>query len=343
MNTEIDLTVKFWGTRGSHPAPGNETLVYGGNTACVELRIAGHTIILDAGTGIIGLGAHLLQRSIQSPGPIEATILFSHLHHDHTQGFPFFKPAFIPSTRLHLVGPQPFGASLENILSHSMEPPVFPITLNEMPSKRSFWEIGSHQTFLLSDDGVLQELAGDPALSAAPGQVCIRSYRSYAHPGGVLIYRIDWQNRTVVYATDTEGYVSTDRRLVAFARGADLLIHDAQYTEDHYLGRSVSQHATQGWGHSTAAMACEVARAAQVKRLALFHYDPDYSDQMITQVEAAARRLFKGAFAPREGMEINLGSGLPVHPPTVERPAAWAYKSSPSKSPSRGAHRLGNP
>ena len=153
------------------------------------------------------------------------------------------------------------------------------------------------------------ELPYDPQLDIE-GAITIRVMRSPAHPGGVHIYRIEGRDWSLVYATDTEGYANVDRRLADFARNADLLIHDAQYTEDHYLGKSPGSQATQGWGHSTAAMACEVARIADAKYLALFHYDPGYSDQDIDRIVMRARQQFPDVFAPHEGLEISLGGEM---------------------------------
>lgn len=138
----------------------------------------------------------------------------------------------------------------------------------------------------------------------------IRILRSFAHPGGVYIYRLDWRGQSLVYATDTEGYVGGDRRLAAFAHNANLLIHDAQYTEAHYRGQN-GLPSTQGYGHSTAKMACKLARAANVRALALFHHDPGYNDQTVAALEQRARSLFPTAFAAREGLEMRLSRESP--------------------------------
>jgi ribonuclease BN (tRNA processing enzyme) len=122
-----------------------------------------------------------------------------------------------------------------------------------------------------------------------------------------MVYRIEWGGHALVYATDTEGYVGGDRRLVSFARGADLLIHDAQYAEEHYNGQLAGFPATQGWGHSTAAMACEVARAAGIRQLALFHHEPQYDDEMIHVIEVRARQEFPNVVSAYEGLEIIIG------------------------------------
>lgn len=324
MSNNHTITVKFWGVRGSYPMPGADTVHFGGNTPCVEVRVNNQSIILDAGTGIIPLGRDLVRRSIQAGQPIDVTLLFSHMHHDHTQGFPFFTPAFILSSHLHIYGPHTFAHELEQILAHNMVPPVFPVTLDDMGATKEIHSLSEHQVLLLGGEGGPCLLSANSAEAhGVSNLVRIRVLRSYAHPGGVMIYRIEWQDRSVVYATDTEGYANTDRRLVEFARGADLLIHDAQYTEDHYLGALPGMRSTQGWGHSTAAMACDVAGAADVKRLALFHYDPSYADPTLSQIETHTRQLFPGAFAPYEGLEVVLDGSLTIPHRKIERRPSW--------------------
>ncbi|MEW5867927.1 MAG: MBL fold metallo-hydrolase [Chloroflexota bacterium] len=313
--------IKFWGVRGSYPTPGEKTVRFGGNTPCVEVCVAGQTLILDAGTGIIPLGQELMQRSHQSEQPVSVTLLFSHMHHDHTQGFPFFTPAFILSTHMHIFGPHTFESDLEQVLAHNMVPPVFPVTLQDMSAAREIHSLNEHQILILGEPDGPRVLPANHAPPRTDEVVIVRVLRSYAHPGGVLVYRIEWQDQAVVYATDTEGYANTDRRLVDFAQQADLLIHDAQYTQEHYLGLSPGVRSTQGWGHSTASMACDVARAARVRRLALFHYDPGYSDQCVAQIEASARRRFKAAFAASEGMQIRLET--PISAGYSERGVAY--------------------
>jgi phosphoribosyl 1,2-cyclic phosphodiesterase len=301
-------TIKFWGVRGSHPTPGAGTVGYGGNTPCVEVNIAGQTIILDAGTGLIPLGRDLLRRQGGVRQSLNLVLLLSHLHHDHTQGLPFFVPAFLYSTRLHIFGPQTIVHSLDQVLSQNMLPPVFPISLQDMASHKTISSLKEGQLIRLSGGGNPPQVLSpeDVQPEELRQSVCIRVLKSSAHPGGVLVYRIEWRDYAIVYATDTEGYASTDRRLADFARGADLLIHDAQYTEEHYLGLAPGTRSTQGWGHSTFGMACDVARTAAVRSLALFHFDPSYSDQTVDQIEAGARQLFPAVLAAREGLELTL-------------------------------------
>ncbi len=298
-----NLIVKFWGVRGSYPTPGQGTVAFGGNTACVEIRAGAHTVILDAGTGIIPLGRDLSRRAAQDRRPIEAVLLFSHLHHDHTQGFPFFGPAYNPTSRLHLFGPGASEQALADLLAHNQQPPAFPVTLRDMNAAKEIRSLTETDIVLVGENGVCLARSGQESAS----DLVIRLMKSYAHPGGVYIYRIEWRGQSLVYASDTEGYVGGDRRLMAFARGADLLIHDAQYAESHYRGQMPGLPATQGYGHSTPRMACEMALAAGVGQLALFHHDPNYDDEALREMETEAQALFPESFSAREGMEILVG------------------------------------
>ena len=297
------LKIKFWGVRGSHPAPGPETVIYGGNTACVEVRAGDKTLILDAGTGIIPLGRDLARNAFAKKRSLEMMLLFSHLHHDHTQGFPFFTPAYLPNAHLYIFGPGITPRTLEAVLENNQSPTTFPVGLGEMAAAKEIRSVRETQVIIWDEMGVRLVEAGTEYTGDA---LLIRIHRSYAHPGGVYVYRVEWRGQSVVYATDTEGYVGMDRRLVEFARGADVLIHDAQYVEEHYRGQMAGFTSTQGYGHSTATMACEVAAAAEMGRLVLFHHDPAYDDEMVREKEAAARKRFPETLAAYEGLEVFL-------------------------------------
>ena len=296
------LKVKFWGVRGSYPTPGAGTIKYGGNTSSVEVRAGERTIIFDAGTGIIPLGREL----VRSKRAGEILLLFSHLHHDHTQGFPFFVPAYMPNARLHIFGPGGTPETLSAVLERNQSTETFPLGLREMASTKNIQSVRESQVIVWDEAGI--RLA-ESASGLSDDAVVIRIHKSYAHPGGVYIYRISWRGKSVVYATDTEGYVGTDRKLVQFAKNADVLIHDAQYLEEHYRGQLVGFPSTQGFGHSTVTMACEVAAASEAGRLVLFHHDPAYTDEMVTGMEATAKSLFADSVAAYEGLEIDLTPG----------------------------------
>ena len=299
------IRVTLWGVRGSYPSPGPKTARVGGNTPCVEVRAGKHRIILDAGTGIIQLGNALVNQHQADKAAITATLLFTHTHHDHTQGFPFFKPLYFQTTTLYVFGPKTLEADLHEVLARAMLPPVFPITLDQLPCVRIVRNLGEGETVVLSADNVEpQVIAGriPPALNTS-ANVLIHGLRSYAHPQGVYVYRIEHKGKAVVYATDTEGYVGGDQKLIRFARDATLLIHDAQYTEPEYTN---PQSSKQGWGHSTWRMAVNVAQAAEVKQLVLFHHDPEHSDETLDNLEKEARVIFPAARLAREGMSIEL-------------------------------------
>lgn len=280
------LTITFWGVRGSYPVTTPCTARFGGDTPCVEIRAGEQVLILDAGTGIIALGKELARRA---PQPL--LLLLSHLHHDHTQGLPFFAPLYHPDAQLRIMAPAPCDAALEKFLAQIMSPPHFPVNWYETASQKTVRQI--------SPNAVLE---WNPDTSTAPFE--IRAFHSLAHPGGVMVYRINWRGRSVVYATDVEGYAYADRRLIAFARDADVLIHDAQYTTQEYCGDAGM--AKQGWGHSTPAMALDVARAARAQHLILFHHDPQRDDDTIARSVPQTETDLLRVSAARQGMCVAL-------------------------------------
>ncbi len=299
------MKVTLWGVRGSHPAPGPQTARYGGNTTSVEVRAGSHLIILDAGTGIIGLGRKLAAEARSNQSPITATLLFTHTHHDHTQGFPFFLPAFSESSTLHIFGPKTLNQDLEEVLSRTMMPPVFPITLEELPCERETRNLLEGQVIVFEPDAAIPSVVRSASHLPPESKDWVRIHvmRSYAHPQGVFFYRIEHGDKAMVFATDTEGYLGGDRRLIRFAHDANLLIHDAQYTQDEY---GSTKSPKQGWGHSTWQMAVEVARAANADRLVLFHHDPVHDDQALADEERQAQAAFPGVSMACEGVTFDL-------------------------------------
>jgi phosphoribosyl 1,2-cyclic phosphodiesterase len=300
------MSVRFWGCRGSFPVSGEQFLHFGGNTSCVEIRAGEHLVVCDMGTGIIGLGQALLEgRARSAQAPLEAVLLVSHAHHDHTQGFPFFKPAYVDSARIHMFGPRMFNKDFSEILAKSMMAPLFPVDLADMRCTRLIRNAEESELIVLRQ-GRLPEIVnvGRNQFRIDAGSVAISALKNLAHPkGGVINYRISYGGKSVVYATDVEGYVGGDSRLVRFAQGADLLIHDAQYLPEEYTALPVP---TQGYGHSTWEMAAAVARKAGVGRLALFHHDPAHDDAAIREIEKQARRAFDASFAAYEGQETSV-------------------------------------
>lgn len=277
----MTIEVRFWGVRGSIATAAGETAGVGGNTSCVEVRgPSGELVILDAGTGLRGLGAALLARK----EPVDAHLLVSHLHWDHIQGFPFFGPAFLPTTKLAVYGPErcigPTGV-LRRAFEMQMRAPHFPVGLEAMRAELS--------------------LRAVPAgLEWSVGALTIRAGAA-KHPNGCLAYRIEHDGHAVVYATDTEHDAASwhvDPSLAELARNADLLIYDAQYTRAEYEG------GRQGWGHSTADEGIRLADAAGVGQLVLFHHDPSHDDREVARIELEAAVRRPGTLAAREGLSL---------------------------------------
>jgi len=300
-----EFSVKFWGVRGSYPTPGFLTANVGGNTSCVEVRVNGHLIILDAGSGIINLGRALEEEYQDKDDLLVATILFSHTHHDHTLGFPFLGPAYWGQSVFYMFGPRTFYEDIEQALRRSMLSPAFPVALEELKSLKIISNVEESEAIILERgrEPRLRNLYRDK-LILSDEAVKITVLRSYAHPkDGVHIYRIEWRGKSLVYATDTESYAGGDTRLINFAQGADLLIHDAQYTHQEYTG---GQSPKQGWGHSTPEMAAGIAQMANVGSLVLFHHDPTHGDEVLAEMESNARALFPNSILAREGLALTL-------------------------------------
>jgi phosphoribosyl 1,2-cyclic phosphodiesterase/CheY-like chemotaxis protein len=295
------IRLKFWGVRGSLPAPGPDTVFYGGNTACVEIRAQNEIIILDAGTGIRPLGI-ALDKEFKSQ-PINVTLLISHTHWDHIQGFPFFLPAYNPENRIRILGFEGARQGLHNILSAQMESSYFPISMREMPSHISIEEL-KDVNFNIGQIKVQAEFLNHPG-------ICI-GYRIFT-PGGSISYLTDVElfeplraQKSEKPAAEEQSYArQQDERLVRFTRGSEILILDAQYDAAEY-----KTHA--GWGHSCVDDAVAFALEAKVKRLFLFHHDPEHNDEKISRLVAHARELVAGkkgdmiVEAAREGLEIIL-------------------------------------
>lgn len=300
------FSVKFRGVRGGYPMPGPSTNRVGGNTTCLEVWAGGHLIIIDAGTGIISLGREMVAQYRVDRVPIVMTILFTHTHHDHIQGFPFFGPAHLADSTFYIFGPKMLYEDLEATLAKAMLPPYFPLDMEELASMRYVRNLRESEMLALSHDWAEPRVfnAYRDKLELPAEVVKVWLMRSYAHPqGGVFVYRIEWQDKNVVFATDTEGYHNLDKRLVRFARGADLLIHDAEYTEEEYLDPVDPK---QGWGHSTWQMAVKVAQAAEVKQLALTHHNALHEDDFLEAIEKEAQAIFPATILAREGLTIEL-------------------------------------
>lgn len=283
----MSLRVKYWGARGSIPTPGPEMVRHGGNTSCVEITLSdGSEVIFDAGTGICDLGR---ERTIDA-GRVH--LLLTHLHLDHIQGLMFFEPLFDPTCDVHVTGPVALGGPLLNRLARYISAPLAPIEIRELPAKMSF-----------DDVGTCRWQFGPATIEAA----------FVNHRGPTLGYRVTDGGVTVAYIPDHEPALGQDVKKsdadwisgMSLAKDADLLIHDAQYTEEEYDRRV-------GWGHSAVAHTVEFARRAGVRHLALFHHDPLHDDAAVDDISDAARALADGSFerveAAREGEALELSA-----------------------------------
>jgi phosphoribosyl 1,2-cyclic phosphodiesterase len=246
----------------------------------VEVTAGDTRIVLDAGSGLRNLGDALVAR-----GPTETTILLSHLHWDHIQGLPFFVPIYIPGNRVEVISGPNGVMPLEAALRRQMCAPFFPVELDEVSTQLKASEVRGGQPFRV---GPMRVVAA-----------------KLNHPDPVYGFRIELGAHSVVYATDTEHYACVDPALRKLATGADILIYDAQYTPEEYPGKV-------GWGHSTWAAGVELAKAAGVKQLVLFHHDPRRSDAQVAELEARARAQFAGTVAAREGAILATGEVAPA-------------------------------
>ena len=277
------MELSFWGVRGSVPAPERDAWRYGGNTPCLELRDPdGQLFILDAGTGIRDLGRHLLAQLAQ-PG-LRAHLLFTHYHWDHVQGLPFFEPVYFEGNHINVFGPRPQAAapsSLAGVIHSLFRAPFFPVATSALKSNLPLQELDWASDFTL-------------------GQTRIRTCRTN-HPQGAMAYRFENRHAAIVYATDHEpGHADFDQGLRQLARGADLLISDAQYRPEE-LGAQKA-----GWGHGSWKASAELARAVGVKNLVLFHHEPVRTDLEIDQIVVQAREIFPATWAAQEGMRVQV-------------------------------------
>lgn len=276
------FTLTFWGVRGNIPSPGADTVRYGGNTACVEVRVGGQRLIFDGGTGLWMLGRHLMAQG----QPVAAHLFFTHTHWDRIQGFPFFAPAFVPATQLDIYGAQALnGASIKQRLMEQMLRPNFFKPLQTMAAAMTFHNIAAGDTIALGD-------------------VLVEPWSLNRHTSA-LGYRVRWGDRVLVYATDTDPtQTSVDPNLLMLASGADVLIFDGTYADAAYSDPN-------GSGLAPWHLGIEVARASQVKHLVLFHHNPCHSDDQLDQLEHQVQASFAQASLAREGMTLDLIAASP--------------------------------
>ncbi len=272
------LHLRFWGVRGGLPAPGPDTLRYGGNTACVEVRCGNRLLILDAGSGLRCLGDALMP----DHGEVnEAEVLLSHTHLDHICGLPFFGPLYRPGTHLRIWGGKTcVPETLKAMLAATLSDPFMPDLLPQVRAEIEFSEFRPGDV-----------LAPWPGLRVSTAEL--------RHPGGAVGYRLEWNSKTIAYVTDTEhDPAAPDAEVLRLAKDADILIYDATYTDEEF-------RLYRGWGHSTWQEGVRLADAAGAKRLVLFHHAPSRTDADLDRIEAEAASRRPGTLAAREGMELS--------------------------------------
>ncbi len=285
------MKARFWGVRGSIAAPGPRTARYGGNTPCVEIRAADRLIVVDAGTGIRELGISLLKEA--AGAPVEGSLFIGHTHWDHIQGFPFFAPLYLPTSRFTVNGVHATPRTFAEAMAGQMSSADFPVPLQAVASKPAFVELSA-------------------PVMIGPVKV---SYHYLNHPGITIGFRFEHDGRTISYISDHEPYAKLnakgdfsdkeDAAVARFVEGSDLLICEAQYTEAEYLIK-------KGWGHSTFDDVFDLASKAGVRRLALFHHDPAHDDETLDKLvaECAKTAASRGSkievFAAREGLAVEV-------------------------------------
>jgi len=272
------MRIKFWGVRGSTPAPQPENMRYGGNTSCVEVRVGDNLYIFDCGTGIRILG-RALRREFHGR-PLSAHVFVSHFHWDHIQGLPFFEPLYDNRENRFQFHCSSRTRSLKQVFEEQMAAPYFPVGLNEMQARRDFYDLKKKRL----------------DLGGAQLQTMWLN-----HPQGCMGFRLETKDGVMVYATDNEpGDTTFDKNVRELAAGADVLIYDAQYLPEEYEARR------RGWGHSHWREAVNVAMESGAKELILFHHDPDHDDACIDKVVTEARNYYPRVRAAAEGMQIEL-------------------------------------
>lgn len=277
MFEDYRMRLRFWGVRGSTPTPQSENLEFGGNTACVEVRLPdGVVFVFDGGTGIRDLGVLLTREFPQRP--LSINLFLTHYHWDHIQGIPFFSPLYSAENRVVFFGHGHLGHP-EKMLVGQMQAPYFPVGLDLAAAGKDFYEVGT-----------------------GPMNFSTLEIHPFPlnHPQGAVGYRMEREGASIVYATDLEhGHPRLDKVLREHVEGADILIYDAQYTPAEY-------ETHQGWGHSTWLEATQIAKECGVGQLILFHHDPSHDSRVTREIVQQAQKLFPRTIAAQEGWATDL-------------------------------------
>jgi phosphoribosyl 1,2-cyclic phosphodiesterase len=272
----MGFELEFWGVRGSIACPSPEYVKFGGNTSCVEVRAGDARIILDAGTGLRVLGNAFLEQDVR-----EAWLLLTHTHWDHINGFPFFKPAYAKGRHFRIMAGHLQRGGVREVLAGQMTGPTFPVPLETMRAELAFDDFEAGDSFRLTADVKVTTAALN-------------------HPNGATGYRIEHAGKSLCYVTDTEHVVGQpDQNVLGLIEGADCVVYDSTYTDEEFANHV-------GWGHSTWQEAVRLGMQASVKRLAIFHHDPEHDDAFMERVEMEARATWAAALVAREKVVIKL-------------------------------------
>ncbi len=275
VTNDGEFSIRFWGVRGSIACPGPDTVKYGGNTPCVEMRCGQRVLIFDAGTGLRDLGESLARN-----GDSEADLFLSHTHVDHITGFPFFCFAFNAENTLrvragHLVPDH----TVEGVLRSFMSAPLFPVPVDIFHARVTYEDFKAGETLDLGDGINIRTALLD-------------------HPDRATGYRVEYAGKVICYVTDTQRDPETiDQGIVDLVAGADVVIYDSMFTDDEF-------DAYRDWGHSTWQECLRVCRAAGVATPVIFHHLPGRGDASLDDIQAAAEREFRGAVVAREGLVL---------------------------------------
>ncbi|HOX48644.1 MAG TPA: MBL fold metallo-hydrolase [Spirochaetia bacterium] len=295
------LSLTIWGDRGSMPTPGPDTVVFGGNTSCLEIRAGSRLVIVDAGSGIRQLGDKLMREDLKK-GPIDTDIFITHTHWDHIMGFPMFTPIYVPGTRLRIHGPITYeDDTLEQVLGSQLSYRYWPVRQEELAAKIEYEQIK------------------ETTIDLGEGLTVRTKYLN--HPILCLGYRFEYEGKSIVTAYDNEPFrnvfptdpadprydeeaaregdaaaAEENEKLLRFYRGADILVHDTQYTAKEYVAGKI------GWGHSSYEFAVNAAHKTGVKKLLLFHHDPNRSDAELQELELFYQERLRG----RTGLQAEM-------------------------------------
>jgi phosphoribosyl 1,2-cyclic phosphodiesterase len=274
----LTLAVKFWGVRGSIACPSPDHVVYGGNTSCLEIFAGDERIIMDAGTGIRNLGQDFIKDGVR-----KGTLLLTHSHWDHINGFPFFGPAFMNNSRFTIAAGHLYNAGgIENVLASQMANPTFPVPLEALQATLTFEDFKAGETWGLG--------AGVKIITAPLN-----------HPNGATGYRVEFGGKSICYVTDTEHVIGKpDQTVLKLIEGADIVVYDCTYTDQEFKAKI-------GWGHSTWQEGMRLCKMAGARQLAIFHHDPDHNDDFMRQVEIDSRKEWQGTIVAREEMILVAG------------------------------------